>query len=227
MTNNPVRKLIDEIPCYSILTEEQKLTVQNSSYIISYASGDALFRHSTPVSHIMFVHSGLVKIFKTQQTNRTFIFDFISSGKFVALLTIFSRDLYHYNATAVEDSEVLLTDISVIRKIILENGEFASLLLKETSEEGLGISMKFMSLFQKQLPGRVAEMLLFFSEEIYHSQKFSIPLSRRELAEFIGTTKESMIRTLAEFKHDKIIKLEGQEVEIISIDIVQALGRFG
>jgi len=110
---------------------------------------------------------------------------------------------------------------------MVENGEFASVLLRHASEEGLTITTKLMNQFQKQLPGRVAEMLLFFSEKIYHSTAFLLPLSRRELAEFTGTTKESMIRTLAEFRHDKIIKLDGKKVEITSPDIIHTLNRLG
>ncbi len=70
-------------------------------------------------------------------------------------------------------------------------------------------------------------MLLFFSRKIYNNQTFSLPFSRRELAEFTGTTKESMIRTLAEFRHDKIIRLDGKKVEIISPDIIHTLSRLG
>lgn len=227
MKNKSAGKPVTEIPGFSMLTEEQNRLIQNVSYIVSYGAGELLFRQDTPVSHMMYVQSGLIKIFRESGNDRSIIFDLATSGSFISLLTVFGKELYHYNATAVEHSRVLLTEISVLRKLILENGEFASFLLKQTSQEGLNITTKLMNQFQKQLPGRVAEMLLFFSEKIYNSQKFSLPLSRRELAEFTGTTKESMIRTLAEFRHDKIITLDGKKVEIISPDIIHTLCRLG
>ena len=227
MKNESARKLIIEMPCFSMLTEEQNLIVQNSSHIISYDAGEVLFRQDTPVSHIMYLQSGLIKIFSEGRNDRSIIFDLATSGSFIALMTVFGEDLYQYNAAVVDHSQVVLTDMSVLRKLILENGEFASFLLKQTSKEGLNITTKFMKQFQKQLPGRVAEMLLFFSEKIYKSHTFNLPLSRKELAEFTGTTKESMIRTLAEFRHDKIIRLEGKKVEIISPDIIHTLSRLG
>lgn len=227
MKNKSARKPITEIPGFSMLTKEQNQLIQSASYIVSYGAGEVLFRQDTPVSHIMYVQSGLIKIFRESGNDRSIIFDLATSGSFISLLTVFGKDLYQYNANAVEHSRVLLTEISVLRKLILENGEFASLLLKQTSQEGLNIATKLMNQFQKQLPGRVAEMLLFFSENIYRSKKFSLPLSRRELAEFTGTTKESMIRTLAEFRHDKIITLDGKKVEIISPDIIHTLCRLG
>ncbi len=227
MKNKSAINPISEVPCFSMLTEEQNLAIQNSSYIVSYGPGEVLFRQDTPVSHLMWVHSGLIKVFKEGRNDRSIIFDLATSGSFIALLTVFGKDLYQYNATVVEHARVILTEIPVVRKLILENGEFASLLLKQTSQEGLNIATKLMNQSQKQLPGRVAEMLLFFSEKIYNSQTFSLPLSRRELAEFIGTTKESMIRTLAEFRQDKIIKLERKSVEIISPEIIKTLSRLG
>ena len=62
---------------------------------------------------------------------------------------------------------------------------------------------------------------------IYKDLKFSFPLTRRELAELSGTTKESFIRTLTEFKNDKIIELNGSEVEIKSLKIVKTLSELG
>ncbi len=223
ITGNPVT----EIPAFSLLTEEQNRLIQNVSNIVLYGSGEMLFRQDRPVSHIMYVQSGLIKIFRESGNGRSVITDLATSGSFISLISVFGKELYHYSASAVEESRVLLTEISALRKLILENGEFAGLLLKQTGQECINTTTKLMNQFQKQLPGRVAEMLLFFSERIYGSQEFNLPLSRRELAEFTGTTKESMIRTLAEFRHDKIIKLDGKKVEIISPDIIHTLCRLG
>jgi CRP/FNR family transcriptional regulator, polysaccharide utilization system transcription regulator len=215
------------IPCFSALTEEQNTRIENTCYSVTYGIGEVLFKQDSPVSHIMYVVSGLVKIYKEHANGRSVIFDLVSSDTFITLLTVFGNDIYMCNAAAVEQAKVVLIDVSVIRKLIGENGDFASQLLKQTSQEGLNTITKLMNQFQKQLPGRVAEMLLFFSEKIYNSQTFNLPFSRRELAEFTGTTKESMIRTLSEFRHDKIIKLEGKRIEIISPEIIQTLSRLG
>jgi len=68
---------------------------------------------------------------------------------------------------------------------------------------------------------------LYFSENIYQSETFLFPLTRRELAEFAGTTKESFIRTLTEFKNDKIIDLDGSKVTIRSMKIIKTLSELG
>ena len=93
--------------------------------------------------------------------------------------------------------------------------------------DGLFIFNRLMSQSHKQLPGRIADVILYFSETIYNNHIFSFPLTRRELAELSGTTKESFIRTLTEFKNDRIIELNGSDVEIKSMKIIKTLSELG
>ena len=86
---------------------------------------------------------------------------------------------------------------------------------------------KLSSLIYKQLPGRVADIIIYFSELIYKNSTFTFPLTRQELAELAGTTKESIIRCLSEFKHDKIIDIDRNTVTVLSPKIIHTLSRLG
>jgi CRP/FNR family transcriptional regulator len=57
-------------------------------------------------------------------------------------------------------------------------------------------------------------MLLYFADEIYKSNEFELPVSRKEIAEFIGMTLENVIRTLSELRKDNILKIYGKEILI-------------
>ena len=100
-------------------------------------------------------------------------------------------------------------------------------LIRLVSREGLYMFEKLLRLSHKQLPGRIADVILYFSDIIHKNEEFDFPLTRRELAELAGTTKESFIRTLAEFKNDKIIELNGSHVKINSMKIVRTLSELG
>jgi CRP/FNR family transcriptional regulator len=68
---------------------------------------------------------------------------------------------------------------------------------------------------QRRLYGRVAYMLLYFADEVYHSNEFELPVSRKEMAEFIGMTLENVIRTLSDLRKDNIIKIYGKDIFIV------------
>jgi len=67
----------------------------------------------------------------------------------------------------------------------------------------------------RQLRGRVAFIICYFGNEVYKSHKFSLPISRREIAELIDMRVENVVRILSEFRRDNIIRIEGTTIEIV------------
>jgi CRP/FNR family transcriptional regulator, polysaccharide utilization system transcription regulator len=209
------------------LTDEEKRIINENGNLVSYYDGDVIFKQNTRTSDVMFIKEGLVKIYKEGRSDKLIILKLAKAGFFIGLLSLFGDDMHQYSASSVGNSEIIFIDTGAFNDIVKKNGAFAMHLLNQVSLDGLYIFDKLMSQYHKQLPGRIADVLLFFSEIIYQNSVFSFPLTRRELAEFAGTTKESFIRTLTEFKNDRIINLEGKDVEILSMDIVKTLSRLG
>ena len=175
----------------------------------------------------MIIISGMVKICKEGSGHRQIILRLALPGSYIGMLSVMGDQIHQFSSLAVETSDICFIDINAFRNIIMNNGKYGLKLLNVISQEGLFIFEKLMTQSQKQLPGRIADVLLYFSREVYHNTKFTFPFTRRELAELAGTTKESFIRTLTEFKNDRIIKLNGPEVEIVSHDIINTLSEFG
>ncbi len=215
------------LPYHELLTEEEKKSIYENSNIVRYNKRDVIFLQNTRTSHIMFLKSGLVKIYKESRLGKIFILKIDTPGTFLGLMSVFGSDIHQYSGASIDQSEVFYIDINAFRNIILQNGKYALKLIQKISNDGLFIYDRLISQSQKQLPGRIADVILYFSQEIYKSDKFIFPLTRRELAEIAGTTKESLIRTLTEFKNDKIIEMEGSKVEIKSMKIVKTLSELG
>jgi CRP-like cAMP-binding protein len=221
------RSSIEKIPYFQLLTEDQKELLQKNSNNVRYGNKETVFLQNTRTSHIMLLISGMIKIFKEGRSDRAVLLKIVTPGGFIGLLSVMGDQLHQYSAAAIETSEVCFIDINAFRNVLLENGKFSIQLMSIISRDGLFIFNRLMNQTHKQLPGRIAEVLRYFSETIYGSTVFDFPLTRRELAELAGTTKESFIRTLTEFKHDRIIILDGSHVEIISMDIVRTLCDLG
>ena len=214
-------------PNEDILSLEEKNTIKLNSKIVKYDKKDVLFRQGSFTSHIMYLKSGLIKLFKDGNTNRSLILKISTPGQFIGIMSQFGASTYQYSATAIENCEVFYIDINIFKSILENNGKYTMYLLKTICKDNLYIFNRIISQTQKQLPGKLADIILYFSEEIYHSDSFEFPITRTELAELAGTTKESFIRTLTEFKNDKIIKIENKYIKIISFEIIRTLSRIG
>jgi CRP/FNR family transcriptional regulator, polysaccharide utilization system transcription regulator len=212
---------------FELLSGNDIAIIQQKSNVVSYQKGANIFLQQTRTSHIMFIKSGLVKIFKEGRMGKIIILNLETAGNFLGLMSVFGKELHEYSASAVEPTEILFIDVNVFKQVLDQNGRFAASLLHLLSLNGLYLFDRLLAQTHKQLPGKIADVLLYFSEVIYKSNKFFFPFTRRELAELAGTTKESFIRTLTEYKNDKIIELNGSEVEIKSLKIVKTLSELG
>jgi CRP-like cAMP-binding protein len=215
------------IPFDHLLTPVQKEQLEKNLNTVRYRKKDVIFRQNTRISHVMFVKSGIVKIYKEGRNDRTIILKIASEGAFIGLMSVFGEKLHQYSASSIQECEICDIDISHFKSVLMENGRFAMQFLNILSLDGLFIFERLLGQSHKQLPGRIADVILYFSEEVYHNTEFTFPFTRKELAEFAGTTKESFIRTLTEFKNDKIIELDGSAIIIKSMDIIKTLSALG
>lgn len=212
---------------FGFLKPDEIESLKINSNIVNFRQGDVIIKQSIRTSHLILLLSGLVKIFKEGRNNKILTLKLLKPNDFMGLLSFFGSDMHEYSASAVEDCKVCYIDRNCIKTLMVSNYLFGSFITEKVSKQGLYIFDKMMNHYQKQLPGRIADVILYFSEEIYQSHTFIFPLSRKELAELAGTTKESFIRTLSEFKNDRIIQLDGKKVTIMSMKILRVLSKLG
>jgi CRP-like cAMP-binding protein len=224
--NLPTGSQFDFLAQKCLLPEELE-KLRSGTQLVSFQRKEVIFRQHTPVSHVLYVKSGLVKIFKEGRNKKNFILKIASKGEFIGLMSVFGNSMNQFSASAIETTEIGFVDLKNFSDILNNNSCFARQVIKSLSEEGLFIFERLIGQSHKQLPGRIADVILYFSDTIYKKEEFLFPFTRRELAELAGTTKESFIRTLSEFKNDKIISLDGSWVSINSMKIIRTLSELG
>ena len=142
-------------------------------------------------------------------------------------MSIFSEERYQYSVSALEDSVVCAVDLDFIKNLFLTNGAFAMGLLTKISLINDKIIRQTLDIRQKNLIGRVAYVLLYFTNEIYNSRVFDLPVSRKEIADYIGMSTANVIRTLSDFKKEGIIRIFGKTIEIVDLPRLEIISRRG
>jgi CRP/FNR family transcriptional regulator len=192
-----------------------------------YAKGEIITLEGSKINEFLYLKEGLVKLSKTTITGKDQIISFSKPFDFVSLLSVFSSKRYKYSVTAVEDSVVCILDLEVIKSHARQNAMFTMDLMTRVSEATDKIVLDNLEIKRKYLKGRVAHVLLYFADYIYQKDEFELPISRREIAEYIGMTTENVIRTLSEFRKDKIIKIFGKDILIADKKRLESISEFG
>jgi len=192
-----------------------------------YALGESIIKEGMQINDFTYLKSGLVKLYHSDSSGKEQIITIAKPYDYVSLLSVFSNGHYNYSVSALEDSVTCSIKMADVRNIVGANGTLALSLLKRMSKIADKIILDSLSIRTKHLRGRVAFLLLYFSQDIYFSPEFDLPLSRKEMAEYVGMTTENVIRTLSEFRRDGILKIYGKTIQIVNIDTLKSISEFG
>lgn len=192
-----------------------------------YRQGETIIKEGTQIKDFSYLKSGLVKLFRSDSSGKEQIISIAKPMDYVSLLSVFSNKHYNYSVTALEDSVTCNLNMKDVRKMIDENGKLAMNLLQKMSHVADTIILNTLEIRKKHLRGRVAYILLYFSEKVYFSDEFDLPLTRKEMAEYVGMTTENVIRSLSEFRKDGILKIYGKTIQIVQMHTLKSIAEFG
>ena len=96
-------------------------------------------------------------------------------------------------------------------------------LIEKISDTAVNIVQTGLDLQDRQMMGRIAYIIRFFALEIYKADYFNLPLSRKEIGELVEMRTENVIRVLSEFRKDKIISIEGKNIRVIDMKLLERI----
>ena len=193
----------------------------------SFRKGEIINHEGEKITNFKYLKSGLVKLYRRTSNGEEQVITITRPFEFVSNMSIFSEERYQYSVSALEDSVVCIVKLDFIKELFLKNGGFAMGLLTKISRINDKIISQTLDIRQKNLVGRVAFVLLYFTKEIYNSRVFDLPVSRKEIADYIGMSTANVIRTLSDFKREGIIRVFGKTIEVVDIDKLEIISKRG
>jgi CRP-like cAMP-binding protein len=212
---------------FSYLDDSAIQDLCNNKEEQSFRKGEIVNHEGEKITDFKYLKSGLVKLYRRTSTGEEQVITITRPFEFVSNMSIFSEERYKYSVSAVEDSVVCVVKLDFIKDLFMKNGGFAMGLLTKISKINDKIINQTLDIRQKNLVGRVAFVLLYFTKEIYNSMVFDLPVSRKEIADFIGMSTANVIRTLSDFKKDGIIRVFGKTIEIVDITKLEIISKRG
>jgi CRP-like cAMP-binding protein len=192
-----------------------------------FRKGEIINHEGEKISNFKYLKSGLVKLYRRTSTGEEQVITITRPFEFVSNMSIFSEERYQYSVSALEDSVICMVKLEYIKELFLKNGGFAMGLLTKISRINDKIISQTLDIRQKNLIGRVAFVLLYFTNEIYKSRVFDLPVSRKEIADYIGMSTANVIRTLSDFKKDGIIRVFGKTIEVVDAEKLESISKHG
>ncbi|MFZ4520418.1 MAG: Crp/Fnr family transcriptional regulator [Bacteroidales bacterium] len=214
-------------PIFCYLTDEDIKLIDINKIIVRFNKGETIRKQGTFMSHVISVNSGLAKLYLEGMEQRNAIIRIVKPTNFIGGPGIYLDQRHHFSVTALMDTTVCFIDVNVFKEIIDRNRIFAAEFMKDFSRNILSVYNRLLSITQKQMPGRMADTLIYLSEEIFESQKFTFHMSRQDISDLSGMSKDSGVKILREFQNDGIINMTDNDIEILDPVRLNRISRTG
>ena len=191
-----------------------------------FPKGEVIFNQDEKTGSLVFLTKGMAKLVYNNH-GKDLIINIEKAPTLLGLSNILNNDMNIASIIAIEDCKGCVIDVDKFKETVIRNKRFLF--------EVMGIStlmfrrsiFNFISMANKQSNGRIADVLIFLSESVYDNRSFYLSLSRQELAEFAGCSKELIIRTFHNFNSDGIIRVRGKQIEILDMERLHKISRIG
>lgn len=204
---------------------EELKKLSNDRRIKSFKKKEMIFSEGSSPNFLYFLSKGKVKTFKSHEYGKEFITNLYKEGDFFGYIALLEDLPFVENAEALEDSEVLLIPKEDFYTLIYNNAAVMKKFIKMLSDNIIEKENQLVNLAYSSVRKRVANALvtLFDRYNQKPEEKFNISISREDLANIVGTATESLIRTLSDFKEEKLIEVKSSNITITNYDKLKKL----
>ncbi len=210
---NGIQQMLNEFGGKNAL---QQLT--ESGNINHYKKKQLIYTEGNHPVRLFYIEKGKVKTYKTNDDGKELTVGLFNEGDFLGYTALLEESVYKENAEAIEDAEITVISKEDFEKLMHSNTgvqkKFIQLLAKNVSEK----EEQLLSIAYNSLRKRVADALITLQRKYKKEGDtvFSMHISREDLANIAGTATESLIRTLSDFKVEKLIEIKDGNISIVN-----------
>ena len=213
---------VTSVPIFNNLDYDQLLKISQIMEGVSYDKGNIIFTEGNNGDTLYFIYEGKIKLYKYTKDGKEQILNILSDGDFFGELNLLKNSTYNFNAKAITDCKVCTLTNEQFKNIIIERPEISIKVLEAIAERLSNMEQLIQNLATNDIDSRVAYLLSELCENYGVREKnntilIELPISREDMANYIGVSRETISRKLKKFEEEGIIILRGTK-KIIVID---------
>lgn len=211
---------ISKVAVFSGLSYEDMLEIIKLTGHKSYDKGEYLCHEGDRLSTLFIVNSGKVKLSKFNVDGKEQILNIISDGDIFGEYHLFSdSEPYNFSAIALSTTKICTLSKKNMDYILNKHPSISQKILIELSKKLIKTENLVQNLSNVNTDAKVAYVLLELAEKygetVNDMIQIKMPLTREEMANYAGVTRETMSRKLSAFTEEGLIETKGYKIIVI------------
>jgi hypothetical protein len=195
-----------------------KSMVENRS-TNTYKKKQVIYKEGNHPTQLYYVLSGKIKTFKSNDDGKELVTDLYSAGDFLGHIALLQGGVYRETAEAIDDCEIAIIPKKEFEELLSNSKEVAQKFINLLAKNIADKEHHLLNLAYNSLRKKVADALIALKNKYQinnNPDNFRIDISRENLANIAGTATESLIRTLSDFKNEKLIDIKDGHITIMN-----------
>lgn len=209
------------------LSDSEFALIKRTSRQLRFKKNEVIFKQGDNATNIAFLYSGVVKFKYQISHDRDFILTIVSGPKLLGGANLFYNATNLFSIEAVEDCDICLINSKALFRAVTENSKYFMAILQTSVDMFKYSIFNFINLSYKHVNGRIADILLYLSDQVYKSDKFKLSLTRKEISEFAACSPANVMTTVSMLHKEGIIKVEGKNIEIVDRKKLTEISKLG
>lgn len=214
----------DSLPCAAMVGIFQNLEppqledVMNTVFHREIAKGELLFHYGDPARTLDIVRKGKIRLFSISESGKEKLIRILNPGDWMGEAALFGEHTQSHYAEAMMPTSICSIDRESFQKLLVRFPDISLRLLETLSLRLLESEKQSSLIATESISARVAMILLEYGDA-QKSAEIQLPMSKKDLASYIGTTAETLSRKLALFERKGLIRLRtGRRIELLDAD---------
>jgi CRP/FNR family transcriptional regulator, polysaccharide utilization system transcription regulator len=200
---------------FSAFCNEDVVDLNEHKACSYYKKNQGVFLDGSYPRGVFCINEGKVKVFTRGEGGKEQIIDIAGKGDVIGFRSMFTGEAYVVSATTLEESNICFIAKDDFLNMMDSNTNLRNGIIKELSKE-LGARAQFITnMAQKSVRERCACALILL-KDVYQDEE--INLSREDMANFIGTATETLIRLLKDFKEENLIEIHTRKLKVLNLE---------
>ncbi len=182
-----------------------------------------VFEEGQRANWLYFISKGKVKAYKTNEFGKELITHIYSNGDFFGYVPLITDSTYEESAAVIEDSTLVLIPKSDFNLLLFGNREFGVQFIKMLANQVSETEENLINLAYDSVRQKVARALVILYYKYQQDNQARFSILREDLAALAATAKETVIRTISDFKEEGLMTIEDNDIVIKSVKALENL----
>lgn len=210
---------ISLVPIFNHLEKDQMDEIMRAIKSASYKKGEIIYRAGDRSDSLYIVSKGKIRIYRLSESGKEQLARILTLGDFTGELALFSEAIHESYAEAMEETMVCTITRGDLEEFLIKFPSISLKILAEFSKRLESSEKQTARFATEKVETRIALFLTELIDEVNPETEVVLPMSKRDLASYLGTTPETISRKLTEFEEAGYIKQTAQRrIRILDLE---------